>query len=114
MPCWQVREVEIDFSKANVDVMRKALEGLGLRVQTHGKTMIGYEERYGDPAVRWEIGGKLTVWEKGESWAGKVGVTESDVRQAYSAKAIEATAQKFSHWRMVKKSENVFEFERSY
>jgi len=82
MPCYQVRTTTLDAPAANLDVMSRALEALGLRVMSKNT-----ERR----AVYFE-GGK---WQDGVlTCRYELGFDSNALRREYSKQAIKTAAKK--------------------
>jgi hypothetical protein len=109
MPCDQVRTVSVDMSKANIHVLKDALEKMGYRVEERMESLYLYDKN-GYTQRGSYVGGKLTFnasgWEKTPDI--------NDVRRNYAAAAVEATQKKFSLWNVTKQSESKYTLRRGY
>lgn len=84
MPCYSVRTTQLSVEAANLDVLARALESLGLHVtskNTETRTLTLTQGRWRD--------GKLTLWA-----GAAANVDANAVRRAYSRETIISTAQK--------------------
>lgn len=90
MPCNTITQVRLELQNANIDLLKKALEGLGkLPVKDGEKRLYWQGGNYNKDT------GKLTVLDQ------KFGET---VKRAYSAEIVKAQAKRFG-WQVKQTSE---------
>lgn len=90
MPCWQVRETTVEIAAANLDIMARALEALGLQAKV-------------DEAQR-SIRVTTTTGQNGYFADGRLvmsgfALDENAVRREYSKQSILTTARKLG-WQL--------------
>ena len=107
MPCWQVRTIEIDFARADIGLLREALESLGFRVYDSEKGLWFRSSTRG-------YGGSFETSTGRLVFNVEVDNIESDIRTAYSAAAINRVSKQFSTWKVKQTSKNEYVFERGY
>lgn len=78
MPCWQQRETTLEVAAANLDVMARALEALGMQTQRDGE-VIRVVTREGQSG--YFANGRFVL-------AGAVGLDQSAVAREYSKQSI--------------------------
>jgi nitrate reductase beta subunit len=86
MPCYSITQVQLLLEKANVDLLKKALEGLGYL----GLHKDGEKRLYWNGGMYNKDSGKLTVREDNRV---------SEIKKAYSAEVVKAQAKRFG-WQL--------------
>lgn len=105
MPCNTVRISTINLAKVDHDLLKAALEALGLKVQS---SPLGWAitDRYGYGGTFRFESGKLTHNDRMRTSQGKA-LSENLVKQAYSGQVVQQTARKFG-WSVRETGDNQY------
>jgi len=95
MPCYTITTVKLVLTNANLDLLKKAIEGMGYVVDRYGEKLFWRNGSYD------KVKGTLNL----------VGGTEEQgnaIRRAYSTEVLKKNATKFG-WQLKKVKENKYQ-----
>lgn len=107
MPCYTVETVEISFKAENIDLLKKTIETMGIKIQSSAKTRISF----------YNVGRLVTIDVERQSIEGS-GMNEkqltsisNQIKRAYSEQVIDEIAKK-QKWLKKKMGENRYQLQR--
>lgn len=104
MPCDTIRTINIDLTKADKQAVSRAMKKLGFEVRESSNGLTFHKS-----------GSYVGSWDRQRGMSLTEGyTTEKAVKNAYAGAVVDIVATRHAAWRVTKKSENKFVFQRSF
>lgn len=107
MPCYEVRTVSVSFSVGNIELLKRALEKAGMKIQGSNETAVTFKDTSWN---RFEINLTNSKF-NGPLDEKAMGTLSNTIKRTYSLEVINELAQK-QKWIQKKMGDNHYQLQR--